>query len=106
MLTRRGFVLGVGALVVAGGALGAAEAVEHPGERQRLLHRIGLASSPDEEYAASGAHQVSGHLASRYTGSSMGWTVSRPGFHDAAYWRSAAPDQLRVVGPALGIAVS
>ena len=44
-----------------------------------LLHGPGLEASPGGRVPASGAVQVSGHLDSRYTAASMGWTISTPG---------------------------
>jgi S-formylglutathione hydrolase FrmB len=58
---------GVGAAVEAGA-----------GRRQRLLHRIGLAPSPDRPPAPSRAQIVDGQLDSHHMGRSVGWALSLP----------------------------
>lgn len=77
-LDRRQLLIGLGAVVVAGGAgVGILDAADHR-LFERGLHRLGLASSPDRAFPPSGATEQSGHLESRYMGRSVGWTVSRP----------------------------
>ena len=60
-------VAGIGALDVADHSL-----------VERGLHRVGLASSPDHQVPSSGAIEHRGTLQSRFMGSALGWTVSRP----------------------------
>ena len=78
MLTRRQLLVAAGAagVVVVGG--GAAELVVSPQERQRLLHRFGLASSPDHQVPASGSPEQRGKLNSRFMPAPVAWTISTP----------------------------
>lgn len=77
-LSRRGFLIAAGAVVVGGGVtVGALDTADHS-LFERGLHRIGLASSPDRTFPASGAREQSGTFRSRYMGRTVGWTVSRP----------------------------
>lgn len=77
-LSRRGFVIGVGAAVLGGAAaIGAVDAADHS-LFERGLHRVGLASSPDRTFRPSGAKAQSGTFHSRYVGRAVSWTLSRP----------------------------
>jgi S-formylglutathione hydrolase FrmB len=65
-LTRRGLLVG-GALVVAAGAVGAADVLDHADHRKQA--------------AGSRPSTLSGELKSRYTHASMGWTIAWPVDH-------------------------
>ena len=78
MLSRRRFLLATGAVIVAGGGLGGWEIATHPDQRWKLGKTLGLESEPDFQPSKSQAQQTSGSLNSRYTGRSMGWTISTP----------------------------
>ena len=79
MITRRRFILGSGAVVLAGGGVAAYELADHPDLRFRVQTSLGLITGPDYVPPSSGAREVSGVLASRYMGRSLGWTISVPG---------------------------
>lgn len=74
-MNRRGFLLGAGAVALAGGTAAAVDLAD----RQRLPHELGPGQTPGGQVPASGAVEVSGHLDSRYTNARMGWTISTPG---------------------------
>ena len=107
-------------MVVAGGA-GAYELSAHPSARWRLLNRLGLTSGPDYVPPESGAVEVSGALASRYTKATMRWTMSVPahgvaprgvilclhakgGDHRMAFDDIHVPDMAAAVGLPLAVA--
>jgi pimeloyl-ACP methyl ester carboxylesterase len=79
MVSRRSFLLGAGAALLAGGAVGGYELASHPDQRWRILNALGLESEEDFQPPKSGATQTSGTLDSRYTRSAMGWTITTPG---------------------------
>jgi pimeloyl-ACP methyl ester carboxylesterase len=78
VISRRRFVLGTGALVLAGAGVTAGELATRPYDRFRVEQMLGLVSGPDYVPAPSGALQISGELSSRFTHQSMGWTISTP----------------------------
>ncbi|HEX9530310.1 MAG TPA: alpha/beta hydrolase-fold protein [Acidimicrobiales bacterium] len=75
MLSRRGFLIGVGAAgaVAVGGYVEAGAS-----ERRRLLHHLGLAASPDHRVPPSATRVVSGKLDSTFMRRTVGWSVSMP----------------------------
>ena len=75
MLSRRAFLIGGGAVVAAAG-VGYAEVGSS--RRQRLLHKVGLAASPDHHVPRSATRQESGTLASTFMHRSVDWTISVP----------------------------
>lgn len=79
MISRRRFILGAGAVVVAGGGVGAFELANHPYRRYQVERALGLIHGPDYVPPPSGAKEVSGVLTSRYMGRPVGWTLSVPG---------------------------
>ncbi len=73
--SRRDVLIGGGALV----ALGVGSAVEIGARRRRsLLHRFGLADSPDTSFPASHTPVVSGTLKSAHMSRSPNWSISIP----------------------------
>ena len=76
-VNRRGFLLGAGAVALAGGAA-AAGLAGRPGDRHGLAHGP-AEGGPSGQVPASGAVEASGRLDSRYTHASMEWTISVPG---------------------------
>ena len=76
-MNRRGFLTAGGSVALAGGVALAAEVTGCSGPGQPERHANGLRGSHARR--ASPPIEVSGHLSSRYTGASMGWTISTPG---------------------------
>jgi S-formylglutathione hydrolase FrmB len=75
MLSRRELLIGATAATVVGvGGLVEAGA----NRRRHLLHRIGLAPSPDHHVPPSGARLLSGTLSSSFMRRPVGWTLSVP----------------------------
>jgi S-formylglutathione hydrolase FrmB len=79
LVNRRGFLLGAGAVALAGGAASVAGLAGRPGDHRIVPRMPGLGAGPGERMPASGAVEISGQLDSRYTGARMGWTISMPG---------------------------
>ena len=70
--------MGFGGLVAAG-AVGTVGVVEMgSGRRARLLHKVGLADSPDFSVPPSGAALIDGQFTSAYMPAPRSWTLSRP----------------------------
>ena len=75
-MNRRRFLAAGGSVALAGGLAVAAEVTGCSGPGRPQQHANGLRGS--QARRASPPVQVSGHLISRYTGASMGWTISTP----------------------------
>jgi S-formylglutathione hydrolase FrmB len=73
--SRREFLIGGGVVV----ALGVGGAVEMGGRRRTsLLHRLGLAESPDRSVPASNTPIMSGSFASRHVATQVKWSLAVP----------------------------
>jgi hypothetical protein len=71
-VNRRAFLASGRSVALAGGVAVAADLAGCSGPSRRQRHGDGPQGSPAPV-------EVSGHLSSRYTGTSMGWTISTPG---------------------------
>ncbi|HEX9033805.1 MAG TPA: hypothetical protein VF834_18355, partial [Streptosporangiaceae bacterium] len=76
-MNRRGFLTAGGSVALAGGVAVAADVAGCAGPGQPQRHGHGPQGSL--AWRTSPPVEVSGHLRSRYTGHSMGWTISTPG---------------------------
>jgi pimeloyl-ACP methyl ester carboxylesterase len=75
MPSRREFLIGGGALL----AIGVGGAVEMGARRRTsILHRLGLANSPDRSVPASHTPVVSGTLSSAHVSAPVNWSMSIP----------------------------
>ncbi|HET7014842.1 MAG TPA: alpha/beta hydrolase-fold protein [Streptosporangiaceae bacterium] len=73
-MNRRGFLLGVGACALVGAAAVAADLELSPGHAKPRAK----AQQPAARNPVKPAREISGHLDSRFTKASMGWTISVP----------------------------
>lgn len=116
MLSRRQVLIGAGATAVAGVA---AVVEAGTGRGTRLLHRVGLPSSPDAHAPPSAAHVVRGEMDSRHMGRPVGWALSLPattaegivyclhgrgGDHRFAFDEIRLPGVVAAAGAALAVA--
>jgi len=80
-LNRRGFLLTTGACALAGAAAAAAAAVTADLELSPRRHKSKAKTqqaTPTTHTSVKPAHELSGHLDSRFTKARMGWTISVP----------------------------
>ena len=73
-MNRRGFLLGAGACALAGAGAIAADLELSPGHAKSKTQP----AKPAARTSVKPAHEISGHLDSRFTKASMAWTISVP----------------------------